>query len=116
MKWWGKRQKQVKLEQYQKDIYSIKQQQSLQLLELVRIALDGLQEIGVPETEADVINKQAFIKLFDDSIIELQRYASTYKSDDHCNDYELTTVEQSLDRQTNTDVKFPEILSLLKAR
>ena len=117
MKWWGERQKMVKMEKYQKDINSIKEQQSLQLLELVRIALAGMQEIGTPKTQADAINKKIFANLFDESIIELQRYASAYKSIDHCGDYELTTREKSLERQITDidDKKILENISLLKA-
>ena len=110
IKWWWGRERNIKMEKYQKDITYIKQQQSLQLLELVRIALDGIQEIGTPKNEVEAANKDTFIKLFDDSIIELQRYASSYKSNDHCGDYELSLVEKSIDRQTKQDntIEFPE--------
>ncbi len=106
MKWVDDRRKTKKMIKMNDTIHSIRSQQVMQWLELINTSIEGLREIGVPNNDADRINHATFMRIFSESVAELEKYVDRFSIPEELCEYNLLISDKGPNEPNAvTDVK-----------
>lgn len=97
MKWFNDKRKEIML-RLDKTVQSIRSQQVMQWLELISTSIEGLREIGEPLTEADKINHATFMRIFKESICELEKYVSRFEISSESSEYTICLSDEDANK------------------